>query len=132
MNWPVGSQYASKTGHGSLLGMAEDIILCVENKKQKIGVIALVKKSKRVEMREYIVRRRQNPPSLKMTNSMKTVLQYLKTHPGAKRGEIYREMESTICQSSLGLALKTLINYEQIEANGRTTGRRFYIAGSKP
>jgi len=56
-------------------------------------------------------------------------VKYITENPGAQRAEILKAVFnfSVISQSSLGNNLNYLIDQKIITANGRTTGRKFYV-----
>jgi hypothetical protein len=130
MTWPVGSQYADLTGKGSLVGIADEILNINKLNRQKRDSAQRIRLMRTVEMREY-KRESRARPTKRMTEAMRDIVKYITKKPGAQRRELLEKALGghIISPSSLGGSLKALVDQKIITGNGRTTNRKFYLAG---
>ena len=130
MIWPVGSQYADLTGKGSLVGIADEILSINKLNRQKRDSANRIRLMRTVEMREYKTESRARPTK-RMTEAMRDIVKYITKKPGAQRRELLEKALGghIISPSSLGGSLKALVDQKIITGNGRTTNRKFYLAG---
>jgi hypothetical protein len=130
MTWPVGSQYVDLTGKGSLVGIADEILGINKLNRQKRDSAQRIRLMRTVEMREY-KRESRARPTKRMTEAMRDIVKYITKKPGAQRRELLEKALGghIISPSSLGGSLKALVDQKIITGNGRTTNRKFYLAG---
>ncbi len=128
--YPVGGQYCKLTGKGSLAGIADDILNISKNHRERKDSEATARTMRTVELRDY-KRESRARPSKRMTEAMRDIVKYITKNPGAQRAEILKAVFnfSVISPSSLGNNLNYLIDQKIITGNGRTTNRKFYLAG---
>lgn len=126
--YPIGAQYFSTVGKGTLAGMANDLIAVNTQRQHKDGIIAVIKAGAAVSARKYRGSVYEALPK-RITMAMTDIIAYVKKHPGTRRSDLLLKKlgGDTVSPSCLGSSLKKLVDMGILETDCLIKKRRFYV-----